>query len=201
MSIQELVDLFANFEHTRANDELGRQAALLSPRDLVFGVLLPLMREVGARWHRGEIGIAQEHMVSSAVHHLLGSLVRLYPPRPRAPKMVIATLSGELHEFGIMVAAMIATFSGLNPLLLGPNLPAEELMGAARKTSAAIVVVGCSGRPATPAALADLAAAVPEGAELWVGGPGPSDAVPGVFFIPDMEAFERACLLRGAHAQ
>jgi MerR family transcriptional regulator, light-induced transcriptional regulator len=201
VSVQELVDLFANFEHTRANDELGRLAALLSPRDLVFGVMLPLLREVGERWHRGEIGIAQEHLVSSAVHHVLGSLLRLYSPRSGAPKIVIATLAGELHEFGIMVAAMIATFCGLNPLLLGPNLPAEELMGAARKTSASIVAVGCSGAPASSAALTELVAAVPEGAELWVGGPEPSWAVAGVFFMPDMEAFERACILRGTHAQ
>jgi MerR family transcriptional regulator, light-induced transcriptional regulator len=201
VSIQEMVNLFANFEHTRANDELGRQAALLSPRDLVFGVVLPLLREVGERWHRGEIGIAQEHLVSSAVHHLLGSMVRLYPPRPGVPKIVIATLSGELHEFGIMAAAMIATFCGLNPLLLGPNLPAEELMGAARKTSASIVAVGCSGAPASSAALAELAAAVPEGAELWVGGPEPSWAVPGVFFLPDMEAFERLCIMSGTPTQ
>jgi DNA-binding transcriptional MerR regulator len=197
VSIHELVDLFANFEHTRANAELGRQAALLSPRDLVYGVVLPLLREVGQRWHRGEIGIAQEHLVSSAVHHLLGSMVRLYPPRPGAPRIVIATLSGELHEFGIMAAAMIATFSGLNPLLLGPNLPAAEMMQAARKTSASIVLVGCSGAPVSPAALAELAATVPEGAELWVGGPEPSGAVPGVFFLPDMESFERLCIVRG----
>jgi MerR family transcriptional regulator, light-induced transcriptional regulator len=201
VSIESLVDLFANFENIRANDELGRQAALLSPRDLVFGVVLPLLREVGERWHRGEIGIAQEHLVSSAVHHLLGSLLRIYSPRPGAPKIVIATLSGELHEFGIMAAAMIATFCGLNPLLLGPNLPAEELMGAARKTSASIVAVGCSGAPASSAALAELAAAVPEGAELWVGGPEPSWDVPGVFFLPDMEAFERLCIMSGTPAQ
>jgi DNA-binding transcriptional MerR regulator len=197
VSIPDLVDLFANFEHTRANDELGRRAALLSPHDLVFGVVLPLLREVGRRWQLGEIGIAQEHLISSAVHHLMGSLVRLYPPRPGAPKIVIATLSGELHEFGIMSAAMIAAVCGLNPLLLGPNLPAKELMGAARKTAASIVLVGCSGAPETPAALAELAAAVPEGAELWVGGQGPSEAVAGVFFVPDMESFERACMLRG----
>jgi methanogenic corrinoid protein MtbC1 len=200
-SIHELVDLFANFEHTRASDELGRQAALLSPRDLVFGVLLPLMREVGDRWHRGEIGIAQEHLVSSAVRNLFGSLVRLYPPRAGAPKIVIATLSGELHEFGILAAAMIATFSGLNALFLGPNLPAGELMEAARKTSAPIVLVGCSGAPASPAALADMVAATPEGVEIWVGGPEPPDGVPGVFFLPDMEAFERLCIVRGTPAQ
>ena len=96
-SIQTLVEFFAEFEHTRANDELGRLAALLSPRDLVFTVVLPLMHEVGERWHRGELGIAQEHLVSSAVRNLFGSLVRLSPRRPGAPKLVIATLPGELQ--------------------------------------------------------------------------------------------------------
>jgi len=195
-SIQTLVEFFAEFEHTRANDELGRLAALLSPRDLVFTVVLPLMHEVGERWHRGELGIAQEHLVSSAVRNLFGSLVRLYPPRPGAPKLVIATLPGELHEFGILAAAMISAISGLNPLFLGPNLPAGEMIHAARKTSATVILIGCCGAPAPPAELADLVSSLPEGVELWVGGLTTSEPIPGPVYLADMESFERACLSR-----
>ena len=204
-SIVSLVDAFGNFEVTQANDELGRQAALLSPRDLVFSVVLPLMREVGERWRCGLIGIAQEHLVSSAVRNLFGSLVRLYPPRPGAPKIVIATLSGELHEFGILAAAMISAINGMNPLLLGPNLPVDELLYAAKKTSASVVVVGCSGAPASPADLEKLAAGLPPESELWVGGPAHESETPDVASrfvrLADMEAFERACLLRGTPVQ
>jgi len=200
VSIGALVDAFAAFEHTRANDELGRHAALLTPRDLVFHVVLPLIREVGDRWHRGEIGIAQEHLVSASVRNLFGSLVRIYPARPGSRKIVIATLSGEFHEFGILAAAMIASISGLNPLLLGPNLPAGELVEAARLTAADIVLIGCSGSPASPADLVHMAAALPQGTELWVGGVSTSSVPSSAVLLSDMEAFEKACLMRGAMA-
>ncbi|MDE3197570.1 MAG: MerR family transcriptional regulator [Acidobacteriota bacterium] len=199
--VDSITEAFTNFERTRANEELGRAAALLSPRDLVYRVVLPLMRGTGDRWHSGEIGVAQEHLVSSAVRNLLGSLVRLYPPQPGAPKILMAALSGELHEFGILAAAMIAAISGLDPLVLGPNLPVSELTNAARKTHAQIVLVGASGAPARPDDLKSLAVGLPEGAQLWIGGYWTSDDIPSAVFLKDMEAFESACRSRSLTLQ
>ena len=195
--VDSLTKAFTNFEHTRANEELGRAAALLSPRDLVFRVILQLMRVTGDRWHKGDIGVAQEHLVSSAVRNVLGSMIRLYPPQPKAPKILMATLSGELHEFGILAAGMIAAISGLDPLVLGPNLPIAELIYAATKTTAEIVLLGCSGTPADPADIKAVIGGLPPGAELWVGGHWiPEEPAPAVH-LKDMEAFETACRLRG----
>lgn len=200
--VSSLLDAFERFEHLEANDELGRLAVLLSPRDLIYRVVLPLMHEVGERWHDKKIGIAQEHLVSSAMRNLFGALVRLHPPRPNATKMLIATLSDELHEFGILAAAMIASISGLNPILLGPNLPARELADAAVKTAAPIVLVGASGAtPPDSGILTELAGWLPASTELWVGGRHTSQAeesggdVPIVFFA-DMQAFEERCRRR-----
>ena len=203
-----LIDAFCSFKVSWANAELGRLAALLAPRDLIFQVLLPLMREVGERWHRNEIGIAQEHLISSAVRNLLGALIRLLPARSSAPDILIATLTGELHEFGILAAAMLAATSGLNPLLLGPNLPAADLAAAAAVLSAGIVLVGSTNtQPHAVAELASLAKGLPRGTELWVGGREvaslqTSELAGTIVIVRDMEILEDLCRSRaGAAAQ
>ena len=203
-----LIDAFCNFNVSWANAELSRLAALLAPRDLIFQVVLPLMREVGERWHRSEIGVAQEHVISSAMRNLLGALVRLLPSRSCAPDILIATLTGELHEFGILAAAMIAATNGLNPLLLGPNLPAADLAAAAAVLSAGIVLVGfTTAEPHAVAQLASLAQALPRGTELWVGGREvaslqKSELAGTIVIVRDMESFEDLCRSRvGAASQ
>lgn len=168
--VEPILQAFLDFRYTQANEELGRLAALLSPRDLVYRVVLPLMRETGERTHNQDMGVAQEHLVSAALRNVLGSVMRLYPSQPGAPKMLIATLSGELHEFGILAAAMVASIAGMDVILFGPNLPARELARAAEKTEAAFVVIGSCGDGTQASDVADLEAGLPPDTELWIGG-------------------------------
>ncbi|WP_080508178.1 MerR family transcriptional regulator [Bryobacter aggregatus] len=165
-----------NFDTLRASDELSRLAAALSPRDLVYQVVVPLMREVGIRWHNGTLAIAQEHLVSQMLRTLLGNMMRLFRPLNPAMTMVLSTPAGESHEFGILAAAMLASLAGVDPVYLGPNLPAREIADAARRTSAKVVALSITfWSKTTQEELNALAAAMPEGAELWVGGEGSAD--------------------------
>jgi cobalamin-dependent methionine synthase I len=163
-----------------------------------MNTLLPLMREVGERWSRGEMGIAQEHMVSAAMRNVLGSLLRTQPPVVRAPRMLLATVEGDWHDFGILAAAMIAATTGWAPLFLGPNLPASEIVSAAKRTRSAVVVIGNSGHRAPAAAILELSSLLPPDVALWLGGAVPDSADGGLprslVLIPDMQDFEKLCL-------
>lgn len=196
--VQHLADLFNAFDDIRAGTELNRLAILTPPRDLVINILLPLMRETGERWHKGQMAIAQEHMVSAAMHNVLGSLLRTHPPRQTAPRMLLATVAGDLHDFGILAAAMIAATTGWAPLYLGPNLPVSEIAGTARTIKSAVVVIGNSGQRTPSVAIRELASLLPPDVALWLGGPAPEatdGALPAsVLLIPDMEQFESICL-------
>lgn len=162
-----------SFDSARAGDELNRLAAALSPRDLVYQVAVPLMREVGIRFHNGTLAIAQEHMLSQMLRNLLGSMVRLFRPTDRKAKMVFATPTGEAHEFGILASAMLASMAGIEPAYLGPDLPALEIANAARRVDAQAILLGITViTPATSEHVRTVAAAMPETCELWVGGAG-----------------------------
>ena len=188
-----------SFDTVRASDELSRLAAVLSPRDLVYQVAVPLMREVGIRWHNGTLAIAQEHLVSQMLRTLLGSMMRLFRPSNPAMKMVLATPAGESHEFGILAAGMLASLAGVEPVYLGSNLPAREIADAARRTSAKVVALSVTfPSETTQDDLRALAAAMPEDAELWVGGAGStsldlSNLGRKTVWIKDLPALENEC--------
>jgi DNA-binding transcriptional MerR regulator len=188
------------FNSARAGDELGRLAAVLAPRDFVYQVVLPLMRETGNRWRRGTLAIAQEHLLTSNLRSLLGGMMRLFRQSGPAAKMVLATPAGEAHEFGILAAAMLAAVMGLEPVYLGANLPALEIARAAERTGACAVALGVTFPGLdTFGEIKALAEALPRDVEFWLGGEGAasldlSGAGRRIVRIADLAAFESECL-------
>lgn len=188
------------FDSAKAGDELSRIAAILAPRDLVYDVALPLMRETGIRWHKGTFAIAQEHLVSQMLRNLLGGMMRLFRHSGSAAKIVLSTASGETHDFGILAAAMLASLSGLEPVYLGPNLPAGEIVRAAERTGAAVVAIGVT-FPTLHASeeLRAVADQLPSATELWIGGESAesldlSGTSRKIIRLKDLQAFENECL-------
>jgi methanogenic corrinoid protein MtbC1 len=162
-----------SFDAARAADEMGRLAAILAPRELVYQVVLPLMREVGTRWHDGRFAIAQEHLVSQILRNLVGGMMRSFRPSSPAVRIVLATPAGELHEFGILCAAMLLSVAGIEPVYLGPNLPAAEIAAAVTRVSAKAVLLGTTViADSTVGEIERVAREIPESAELWIGGAG-----------------------------
>lgn len=187
------------FDAARAGDELSRLAAVLSPRDVLYQAALPLMREVGIRWHDGRMAVAQEHLVSQILSNLLGSMMRLFRPSIGAMKMVLATPTGETHEFGILAAALLASMAGVERVYLGPNLPALEIAAAAERTGSKVIVLGITFMNETISReVKAVAAAMPEACELWVGGASSglvelSKLGRKIVMLKDLPAFETEC--------
>jgi MerR family transcriptional regulator, light-induced transcriptional regulator len=169
-TLDRLMTAVRNYDHVSANEELGRFALLMSPGDLVRQVVLPAMQIAGEEWHHGSMQIAQEHMLSACLRNLMGSMVRLQTPVWNSPTLVFTTPAGELHEFGVLAAALLASGQGLRVAYLGPNLPAEQVVLAARKSGARVVVLGLSqgGSAEASGEIKRLAEAMPLGMELWL---------------------------------
>jgi len=181
--LQPVVAAIESFDYATANAHLGRLAALLPVHELVGEVVLPLMRLVGDRWQDGTLTVAQEHMTSAILRNLLGGLVRLRTPSSQPLRLLFATPSGELHEFGILAAAMLAVASGFEALYLGPNLPAGEIVAAVEQTSPQAVVLGIKASEPTPETIEELrlvSSKLPKRTELWLGGSEVKKALPSV---------------------
>jgi len=168
-----LVQAIEQFDYTAAERELNRVAAAMAdPRDIVHEIALPLMRIVGNRWHEGSITIAQEHIVTALLTGLLASMLRVYGNPNPAVKVLMATPENEHHGFGILAAAMLAAAKGMGALHLGTNLPANEIVLAARKTRADAVLLGvCGANPdRVIAAMEEIRKGLRGRIQMWIGG-------------------------------
>lgn len=165
--------------HVPALDEKGVEAALrrallaLGPMEFLEGVLVPFLHGVGEDWEGEVITPAHEHAASTAVRWVLTWLLEAAESLEGAPRMVVATPSGERHEFGAMMAAVTAGLAGWQVLYLGPDLPAADVVVAAETYGARVVglsVVQEAGASAVASELEAVARGLGEGVELVVGG-------------------------------
>lgn len=155
------------------DEVLGIALATLPPVEAVRHVLSPLINQVGERWHRGELGVAQEHLLSASVERLLLVVIHTHLRAARGPVIIFGTPSGERHALGSLEAAFLAASRGLRAFYLGPDLPPEELADAAARLDAAVLALSLVTIDALDHRLAqirELSALLPHEIELWLGG-------------------------------
>ena len=140
---------------------------------LLERVLVPMIGQVGEAWSAGLLTVAQEHAASAAVRDYLARLPGALSTPETAPRIIIATPAGQLHELGAAIAAAQARTAGWNVCYLGNSLPAEEIAGAAAARGALAVglsIVYPGEDPALPGELLRLHRLLPKGVALLAGG-------------------------------
>jgi methanogenic corrinoid protein MtbC1 len=105
---------------------------------------------------------------------------------------VLAALPGETHGLGLQVAAFVAAVAGLQPHLLGTDLPVEEIASAVKTRRPAAVGVSISvstGGAASHDRLVELRRAIPASIPILVGGAGARRSRPpgGCVILDDLE--------------
>jgi len=116
----------------------------LGTQNFVEELLDPLLTQIGERWKCGELRPVHEHMASAIIRSLTYILRNNSPCAADAPRMVVTTPLGQLHELGALLAAIIAELKGWQVTYLGANLPAEEIAAAVKFTDAAAVTISIS---------------------------------------------------------
>lgn len=123
------------------SDELRRAAASLGISMFVEAIVGPMMRRIGDEWHAGRLTVAQEHLATSVLHDLLVDVMRSVAKRPGAARMLVATPAGERHVIGAAIIGALAAADGWNVVYLGADLPAADIVEAARTSGASIVAL------------------------------------------------------------
>jgi methanogenic corrinoid protein MtbC1 len=106
-------------------------------------VLEPLLEAVGARWERGELTVAEEHVVSEAVRSRLGHLLADSGGGVHGI-VILACAPGERHELGLMMATLALRRDGWKIVYLGADTPLRDAFAFAEKVSANVVALSIS---------------------------------------------------------
>ena len=188
---------------------LADASARLDPLVLVRDVVSPVLREAGNRWHRGEFSVVQEHLLSGVVRRQLSNALERFLVGSVGPAVLFTTLSGERHEMGGLMGAVVAASRGYRSIFLGPDLPAAEIGRFCARRPVAALALSLVTQPDVIDArtqLAELRQAVAADIEIWVAGQAAGllarESLPaGVAVIADLAGFlERLARLKARKA-
>lgn len=125
--IERLIEAFAAFDSRLVEELLSPPLAMLPLPTLCEKLLIPLLHEVGDRWHRGALSIAAEHFGSGLVRKKLNTLLDTLRRFGGSRRLCCACPPGELHELGLLLFTLNAAAQGWDPIYLGADLPVAEL--------------------------------------------------------------------------
>lgn len=101
----------------------------VSPRALYLEVLGPALQEIGSRWQRGLISVAQEHLATAIVSSVMATVApRLMELPSIGRRAVLACTDGELHEVGLRMVGDFLEADGWDVLFLGALTPPDALV-------------------------------------------------------------------------
>jgi len=118
-----------------------RCAVELRPHELVEGLMVPLLQEIGRGWQAGRLGPSTEHIASVAIRRFLEWMSSTNQKDATAPLALTGTPAGQRHEFGALLAGVVGAYEGWRVRFLGPDLPAAEIARAADKLGARMVAL------------------------------------------------------------
>jgi len=107
----------------------------------------PFMHRVGRQWAEGSLRIVHGHLAAGVVHALLnGMLNPCSDGTCGRPRMLIAAPAGQHCYLGALAVAVAAQDHGWRALMLGHNLPAEEIAAACNLFDAQLIALSITCR-------------------------------------------------------
>jgi DNA-binding transcriptional MerR regulator len=132
--------------------ELLRLSMLLDAQTLFERVVSPVLDEVGLRWERGELSIAQEHLVAERLELAVRASLRALE-RQDGPLVLLACVDAEQHVLGMLGAALRFAASGARTVVLGAMTPPSAIADAVRSMAPRLVGLSLSVAPQNARAL------------------------------------------------
>jgi methanogenic corrinoid protein MtbC1 len=132
-----------NMKEQDGADELAKSAleAGIRPDEILENALIPAMGNVGDRFSRKEIYVPQMLMAAKAMNSAMAHLKPFFlsGETKRKGKVIIGTVSGDLHDIGKNLVAMMIEGGGWEVIDLGVDVSAEKFLNALDENPGAII--------------------------------------------------------------
>ena len=172
---ERLIAAAHSYDEATLHAVLDEALAGLSLETVLRELLLPVLREIGSEWERGELEIGQEHFATNVVRERLLGLARLWG-RGGGPLAVLACAPGERHDIGLIAFGLVLRSHGWRILFLGADTPVATLRGVVETTEPRLVVVASMDSALLEAHASELRR-LGRAAPLMLSGAGASEAV------------------------
>jgi MerR family transcriptional regulator, light-induced transcriptional regulator len=172
-AVKQAISLLKNDDLEQFSDFLTSTLISQGLDRFVTELVAPLNHEIGEAWFRGEIGVFHEHCYASRIEALLVRANSFLHKTKSPPKVLLTTTSGELHHLGLLMVRAVLGMEKADAILLGPQLPNNEIKAAAEHFAADIVALSFSSYFPLKRAhktLTTLRDELPASITIWAGG-------------------------------
>ncbi len=167
--------------------------ARCGPLEFVEQRAAPFLKAIGDAWERGDLDVRHEHFASAALGDFLRTVRIPLEERAHGPIMALATLPDERHGLGLQMVALVCALAGWEPLVLGLETPADQVVALTREAPIDAVAISCV-LPPTADAVGELRALrrrLPRLIPLLLGGGGAVDVdIRGVEALANLRALD-----------
>lgn len=167
----ELWRALEQLDDAGAHAALDRLLADYSTAAVLADVVLPLLRELGAGWERGEISVAQEHFASNLLRGRLLGLARGWD-RGAGPRALLACPRGERHDLGLVVFGLALRELGWRITFLGADTPADTIVESVQRLEPEALVFAVTDSTRLDAVAETAAGLADARTVIWIGGAG-----------------------------
>ena len=139
-AVDQLAAALEEFDEPRAQAIFDRLLAEVTLDVFLSEIVMPYLRDLGARWERREVTVAQEHFASNVVRGRLLGIARGWG-RGVGPRALLACAPGEQHELGLIAFGLALRTHGWRIEYLGADTPLDTIRGVANTLDVDLVVV------------------------------------------------------------
>lgn len=138
-------------------------------------VLVPVLGELGAGWHAGQVSVAQEHFATAIIRGRLAGLARGWG-RQSGPRALLACPPDERHDLGLLMFGLLLARRGWSISFLGADTPIAAIQSAVAAQHTDVVVLSAMDAARLEAVADELQELVPR-VRVVLGGPGATEQV------------------------
>ena len=172
---RELAGALDRFDEEQAHAVLDGLLAAYRIETILRDLLVPYLHDLGERWARGEISVAQEHFASNLLRGRLLGLARGWG-QGHGLAAVLACLPGEQHDLGLIAFGITLYRRGWHIIYLGPDTPIATIRQATDSIAPDLIVLAGT-VPEPFAAHADAIADLARQTTVALGGAGATEGL------------------------
>ncbi len=140
----ELLRALLDFDEPTATTIAEEAFSMYRVEEVFTQVFVPVLVEIGERWHRREATVAQEHFATHFVHRRLSAMFQAYTPSTHRATIVTAGAPEEQHELGILMLSVFLARRAWHVVHLGANVPIADLLQTVERLQPALVCLSAS---------------------------------------------------------
>lgn len=128
------------FDSAGAHAAMDRLFGTFSIRFALMEVLVPYLHDLGERWARGEVSVAQEHFATQLVRGRVLALAGDWGAGGTS-NAVLACLPREAHDLGLIFFGLLLVRHGWRVTFLGADTPLDTLETSVHTLRPSLVVL------------------------------------------------------------